>query len=566
MFSTLRLRLWQPCLLFLCLVLTAGVFSTPVRAVSAKAGMVIFVSRNAMAESAGTTRSLALRSPIFVGDVIKTDATGSVQILFDDDSILALAEEGEVTINRFVYNGTGSSASGTTSVEGEISVENKSSAPGASGSDGGSSEGSSAFASGGALDNSSAPASGSGSGASGTDDSSASTNMIVNAPGGTEGSSASASGGGTSISGTMGNSPASTANGGIGASGDASVMDGGASGGMPGGMAGGAGGVGGRSDGAGGMPSASDSGDGLRLTVGEGSAAFGSGDACRNGCEVVTLVGSAGIGGKDEKILALNDRSMGSGVMVTVTASAQTRSSTISAVAVAPNMQVTISGAGLAAQTLAQNSMARLGDGMANVSALDTGNLQSQMQKMAFGSAVPSSTQLAATTRSMAAANLISKDAGALSVSRSDALGNALATPQAKAVGVANTSASMNVNMTAALGLTGGNTATLTRQTVSSTVDFSGNKLLSYDSVSTLEIANAGVSQGQVQVDVTLKDAVNLNANAIESALTQGRAINKITDISGGSLAGVAGQIKSKVDSGDISKTIIGGGIAGRGR
>jgi hypothetical protein len=575
MFFTLRLSLWQSCLLFFCLVLGTCVFSSSAWAVSTKAGMVIFVNQNATAESAGKTRSLALRSPIFVGDVIKTDATGSVQILFDDDSILALAEDGKVTINRFVYSGTGIAASQNASADGGTGVENKSSASGASGSDGGASGGSSASASSGGYNtssgsgDSSASASGNGSGTSGAGGFTTSERTTANTSGGIEGSSVSASGNGTGSFGSTGDSSASAVGGGIGVSGGATVTDGGASGGMPGGVPSGTGvATGGTSGGMGGIPSASSSGDGLSLTVSEGTAAFGSGGACRNGCDVVTLAGMAGIGGKDEKAMALNDRSTGSGVLLTVTASAQTKSSTISAVAVAPNMQVAISGVGMATQALARNSMARLGSGMATVSALDTGNLQSQMGKMALGSATFSN-QLAATTRSVGVADLAAKGAGSLgNISRNGALGGSLATPQAKAVGVANTSTNMNIDMTAALGLTGGESARLTRQTVSSTVDFSGNKLLSYNSSSTVQIADsAGVSQGQLQVDIALKGATSLSANAMESALATGGALSKVVDLNGGTLGSVADTMKKGIDAGgSMAKPILDSGIAGKRR
>jgi len=108
MFSALNLRLWRSSVFFLCLVLAAGVFAAPVRAMPTKAGMVISVTQGAVAEDAKEKRALSLRSPIFVGDVIKTNGTGNVQILFNDNSILALSEDGEVVVNRAVYQGSGS--------------------------------------------------------------------------------------------------------------------------------------------------------------------------------------------------------------------------------------------------------------------------------------------------------------------------------------------------------------------------------------------------------------------------------------------------------------------------
>ena len=135
MLAILRICLSLPSVFFFCAtLLIAGAFS-PRQAWAApgKAGMVISVSQGALAISGKEKRILELRSPIFVGDVIKTDATGSAQILFDDDSILAIAEDGEVTVNRFVYSGKGGAASGSYAVAGEPGAEAKDPAFGASG-------------------------------------------------------------------------------------------------------------------------------------------------------------------------------------------------------------------------------------------------------------------------------------------------------------------------------------------------------------------------------------------------------------------------------------------------
>ncbi len=68
------------------------------------AGMVVDVVNNAWIERDGTKTAIKLKTPIFVTDVVSTDATGRVQILFNDDTSLAVGASSTVSIDNFVFN------------------------------------------------------------------------------------------------------------------------------------------------------------------------------------------------------------------------------------------------------------------------------------------------------------------------------------------------------------------------------------------------------------------------------------------------------------------------------
>ncbi|GHU06013.1 hypothetical protein FACS1894205_6810 [Alphaproteobacteria bacterium] len=130
--------------------------------------------------------------------------------------------------------------------------------------------------------------------------------------------------------------------------------------------------------------------DGISLDVAQGTVMFGSGDACRSGCDVATLGGVAGIGGKDTDV-ARGSAMRGDGVMLAVTASERDRSSVVDVIAVGNGMQVAVTGTGLATQVLSQQSSVKLGGNAAAVSALDTQRLQGQMDKVTAVSTTSSS-------------------------------------------------------------------------------------------------------------------------------------------------------------------------------
>ena len=52
----------------------------------------------------GAKTSAKVGDPIFQGDLIETDTNGSIGILFSDDSVFSLAEEGQMVIDEMIYN------------------------------------------------------------------------------------------------------------------------------------------------------------------------------------------------------------------------------------------------------------------------------------------------------------------------------------------------------------------------------------------------------------------------------------------------------------------------------
>ncbi len=81
-------------------------------------GMVIETSGNAWVERNGTKTVIELRTPVFVTDVIATDATGKVQILFNDDTSLAIGASSVVSIDEFVFNSDATPSFAVSAVKG----------------------------------------------------------------------------------------------------------------------------------------------------------------------------------------------------------------------------------------------------------------------------------------------------------------------------------------------------------------------------------------------------------------------------------------------------------------
>ena len=613
------------CIFFLCAILVMG--GGPALAVPMKAGMVISVNPGAVAESAGAARNLGLRSSIFVGDILKTNHTGSLQVLFDDDSILALAEDSEVTINRFVYKGKGSAVSKTKSAAGASSAESSDSASdipissATAASSGSSFQADSSEADVASMSSSAVkpmgvdradpkpdpygpdaggqgspdPDYGSGgqaaltSGGSGTTDSgtgSTSTPLVgitTSPPVEPPGSS------GTTDSGTTGIVSTSSGSGFLGAT-EGDVASLGSSAGVPHMLTGdGASGDVASLGDLGGVPvidlsgttDTTDSGstpsdpitpvvggilgmgsldgdvaslgdvagtqgepslfpgsydstteeaseDGLSVTVDEGTAVFGSGNACNDNCDVASPGGSATVVGKDRA-------STGLGTMLVITASKGQKSSEISALSIGKGQQVTVSGPGLLKQELSPQSMVQLGAGKSTMTSLNTQKLQGQMSKVASVSAssqlAPEKTTVAAldtglragtdtTANSMAAKTATAEGGGAL---QKTALDNEIAAPMAKIVG---TSSSLDTTSKPLGTVTDGAgdtlKATLTSLEVSSKVDFTNNKMLEYTVTSVVAYTAdvAGVEKTSiVETKLATTGSVNLGSDILSKAV-----------------------------------------------
>ena len=67
-------------------------------------GETVGVDPDAAASGAGGVRTIEIKGPIFMGDVITTDIKGQVQILFVDDTKFVVGANSKVTIDAFVFD------------------------------------------------------------------------------------------------------------------------------------------------------------------------------------------------------------------------------------------------------------------------------------------------------------------------------------------------------------------------------------------------------------------------------------------------------------------------------
>jgi hypothetical protein len=70
-----------------------------------RAGVVIGLQGAAVAAQAdGQVRALSMSSPVFAGETLRTEAGARIQIMFEDDSLVSLGENSELTIDEYVYD------------------------------------------------------------------------------------------------------------------------------------------------------------------------------------------------------------------------------------------------------------------------------------------------------------------------------------------------------------------------------------------------------------------------------------------------------------------------------
>lgn len=68
-------------------------------------GLIVAVQGKATAtDAAGTVRELAIKSEIRLNDTVKTEAQSRVQIMLNDDTLLAVGASSEMTIDEYVYS------------------------------------------------------------------------------------------------------------------------------------------------------------------------------------------------------------------------------------------------------------------------------------------------------------------------------------------------------------------------------------------------------------------------------------------------------------------------------
>ena len=69
------------------------------------AGVVLMVADGAWVERGGAKKAITVKDTIQVNDIVSTDAHGKVQIIFHDDTLVAIGNNSSVTISAFVFGG-----------------------------------------------------------------------------------------------------------------------------------------------------------------------------------------------------------------------------------------------------------------------------------------------------------------------------------------------------------------------------------------------------------------------------------------------------------------------------
>jgi ferric-dicitrate binding protein FerR (iron transport regulator) len=77
----------------------------PVAALEAS-GQVIAVVRDTAASGPAGDRALAVKGPVYSGDLIKTNRRGTTQILFADNTRMVIGPNSEVAVDDFVFSGS----------------------------------------------------------------------------------------------------------------------------------------------------------------------------------------------------------------------------------------------------------------------------------------------------------------------------------------------------------------------------------------------------------------------------------------------------------------------------
>ncbi|MDY0275252.1 MAG: FecR family protein [Desulfomicrobium sp.] len=98
--------------LFLSAGFCSSAYSSP------RVGLVIGFDQEAWAMNNGMRRELVMKSEVFATDTIVTDATGKVQILFEDDSVISLGPSSSISIEQFSFGSAQSPAMSIKLVQG----------------------------------------------------------------------------------------------------------------------------------------------------------------------------------------------------------------------------------------------------------------------------------------------------------------------------------------------------------------------------------------------------------------------------------------------------------------
>jgi hypothetical protein len=104
------------------------------------------------------------------------------------------------------------------------------------------------------------------------------------------------------------------------------------------------------------------------------------------------------------------------------------------------------------------------------------------------------------------------------------------------------------------LGSIGNVSATLTRLDTSSTMDFTGNKMLSSESLSTVKLTDTATGKDtDINTDLALKGSTSLGLDTIDKGLSSGSIKSNVTT-SDAAQGGINSSLKDQIASGGINK------------
>lgn len=98
--------------LLLCLLVIAGLQFVSALALAAdSAGMVLSVVNGAWLERGGQKQAVQSKDTVLVNDIVSTDGQGKVQILFNDNTVVAIGNNSSIAIADFVFDEAAKKAS-----------------------------------------------------------------------------------------------------------------------------------------------------------------------------------------------------------------------------------------------------------------------------------------------------------------------------------------------------------------------------------------------------------------------------------------------------------------------
>ncbi len=104
-------------LVAICIMNTSSSSANNKKTVPIKVGLVVAISGRAVAiDTSGVKRQLKIKTPIFVGDTLKTKSKSKLQIMFKDTTTISIGQKAKMVIDEFIYKPGDNKSRCTTSI------------------------------------------------------------------------------------------------------------------------------------------------------------------------------------------------------------------------------------------------------------------------------------------------------------------------------------------------------------------------------------------------------------------------------------------------------------------